>query len=158
MKVFSLALITCFVVSIDAQETLQYENLLKKYVTGYPNNISQGNTECAKLENCLNPIQKNANFTNSINGCGFKSGDFVPEYDFGQCCNLHDYCFRKCSNLTFETCNSAFENCMNDVCSQKSWFNKIYCKSLQNIYSESVESSVGCKAFQNSVASQCSCH
>ncbi|KAM0812041.1 hypothetical protein AB5N19_14358 [Seiridium cardinale] len=70
------------------------------------------------------------------NGCGSGStSSWIPQLDFGTCCDNHDFCYDNCQSGTveechneycspgeFERCNDKFYDCMHDTaCSQYSW-------------------------------------
>ncbi|KAF7552337.1 hypothetical protein G7Z17_g4405 [Cylindrodendrum hubeiense] len=50
---------------------------------------------------------------NNPNGCGSDNGigSYVPDWNYGTCCDGHDNCYDECSE-TFETCNDVFLTCM----------------------------------------------
>lgn len=116
-------------------------------------------TSCSKINNCINISEADMSRTVELNGCGpsYLPFDVVPDLDFEKCCNLHDFCYKKCdSNFTFGRCNDAFNSCMSNVCSTKSFFAKIFCNSVRYLYYKATETEAGCKAYRNH-GDQCKC-
>ena len=159
-------LLVCAVIA--SPELISLENSLKQYVPGYPFNITSNypQTSCLKLDACNaynntgNTLQTKPNITlPSPNGCGPRSiGVKVPQFDFGNCCNMHDYCYQKCdSHVTFEMCNSAFVSCMNDVCNSKGFFEKFFCRVAADVYGKATSGDLGCAAYKYNASDYCQC-
>ncbi|KXJ85862.1 hypothetical protein Micbo1qcDRAFT_180409 [Microdochium bolleyi] len=113
----------------------------------------------------------------TANGCGSGStSSWIPQLEFGQCCDNHDYCYANCasgpaehcaqSNLIycyqgqFENCNVAFYNCMQDtVCAKYSWWSSPIkrgaCKFSATFYAAVVSTFLGGNAFKDTTARQC---
>jgi hypothetical protein len=59
------------------------------------------------------------------NGCGSNNGmgSFVPDFNWGHCCNVHDNCYDDCTK-SFQGCNTDFLGCMYDQCrADVKWWN-----------------------------------
>lgn len=157
-----------YMISSVMADQSSLENDSKKYLPGYSFNkdAPYSQTSCLKLDQCdahsdsKKHLQTKPNTTAPTpNGCGPRSIDIpVPQFDFGACCNMHDYCYSKCdSHVTFELCNNAFASCMNDVCNGEKFLEKSLCNFVANVYSKSVTNDVGCAAYRNNAGAYCQC-
>jgi hypothetical protein len=109
-----------------------------------------------------------------FNGCGSGSTSaWIPQLNFGTCCDNHDYCYdncqsgqvelcnnQYCSPGEWERCNSAFYDCMhNTACPQYSWFwhpvDRAECEAEALFYVGVVMTSLGAKAFQEATSDRC---
>jgi len=97
------------------------------------------------------------------NGCGPANGfDFVPDWNFGGCCNDHDNCFDDCDNKTFERCNLDFLGCMAAACVRdySRWYNSWLqpgCLGMAGFYFAAVSSWKGKEAFNTANSERCEC-
>ncbi|EJD34849.1 hypothetical protein AURDEDRAFT_188920 [Auricularia subglabra TFB-10046 SS5] len=97
------------------------------------------------------------------NGCGSGAmSSFIPQFNFGECCNRHDDCFDNCYWKSFEQCNDEFTKCMvNDVCGRISWWHfidKLNCKAAGYFYGWVVSSWPGRIAFYSANSDRCQCN
>ncbi len=98
------------------------------------------------------------------NGCGPANGfDFVPDWNFGGCCNDHDNCFDDCDNKTFERCNLDFLWCMGAACVRdySRWYNSWLqpgCLGMAGFYYAAVSSWKGKEAFNTANGERCECY
>lgn len=114
------------------------------------------------------------------NGCGSGStAGWIPQLNFGHCCDLHDYCFdncyggnprEKCTDdyckpSSWEGCNSAFYNCLHgSICSQYSWvwftIKRAACECAASFYAWVVTTHFGADAFKEANSERCDayCH
>lgn len=155
--------ICTFMTFVTCQNELNY---LKKYLPGYPFpvNATYPSTSCQKLDACGPNNHTEMKFKQNlttivVNGCGPRSVDIpVPQFDFGACCNMHDYCYSLCnSHLTFEECNGAFSACMQDVCNGKNSLEREFCNAAARVYSQATTTDVACTAFRNNATNICKC-
>ncbi|KAF7531367.1 hypothetical protein G7054_g8938 [Neopestalotiopsis clavispora] len=109
------------------------------------------------------------------NGCGSGStAGWIPQLNFGHCCDLHDYCFDNCyggnprekctddycSPSSWEGCNSAFYNCLHgSICSQYSWIwftiRRAACECAASFYAWVVTTHFGADAFKEANSERC---
>jgi len=107
------------------------------------------------------------------NGCGTGStAGWIPQLDFGQCCDMHDYCYDNCQGGQVELCNSeycspgywegcngAFLECMLDTaCSNYPWYNPIgrgACELAAAFYFTVVSTPIGVYAFEEATEERC---
>ncbi|KAK7937653.1 uncharacterized protein PG986_014521 [Apiospora aurea] len=104
----------------------------------------------------------------SSNGCGSGStAAWIPQLNFGQCCDFHDYCYDNCRTGDnelchsqycypgeWERCNSAFYNCMHQTaCPQFSWWGhalrRVLCEEEALFYAWVVTTYKGSDAFRD---------
>lgn len=106
-------------------------------------------------------------------GCGSGAiGKYIPNLEFGGCCNYHDYCYancatglvEKCDSIfcgagQFEWCNAAFYACMMNVCEKYPWyFSPILragCEWMGGFYTGVVSTSLGGNAFKSTTSRRC---
>lgn len=101
-----------------------------------------------------------------VNGCGPNNGvDWVPDFNFGQCCNEHDLCFDNCDRA-FEPCNLDFWDCNLRQCDRdfervwyKPWNYPLYrgCATLASVYFVAVSLPSGADVFDKATADLCIC-
>ncbi|KAK7918462.1 salivary secreted peptide [Apiospora marii] len=110
----------------------------------------------------------------TYNGCGSGStSSWIPQLNFGHCCDMHDYCYDNCQGGqvelcheqycapgTWEKCNSAFYDCMhNTACPQYSWFwspiRRALCEKEAQFYAWVVTTYKGAEAFRDAAADRC---
>jgi hypothetical protein len=108
------------------------------------------------------------------NGCGSGStAAWIPQLNFGSCCNMHDYCYDNCQGGTkelcnsqyctageWERCNSAFYDCMhNTACPDYSWFwhpvDRAKCELEALFYVGVVMTYKGSDAFKEATSDRC---
>jgi hypothetical protein len=108
------------------------------------------------------------------NGCGSGSTSaWIPQLNFGTCCNMHDYCYdncqsgqvelctsQYCSPGEWERCNSAFYDCMHSTaCPQYSWFwhpiDRAECEAEAVFYAWVVSTYLGADAFKEANSDRC---
>ncbi|KAK4105554.1 hypothetical protein N658DRAFT_556011 [Parathielavia hyrcaniae] len=86
------------------------------------------------------------------NGCGADNGmgSFVPNFNWGHCCDAHDNCYDDCSR-SFQGCNNDFLGCMYDQCQADvrwwNWWLFPGCIATANFYWASVSGPFGIDAF-----------
>lgn len=161
-RIFVL-LILGFIVSVLADN--QNEDMLKRYLPGYPfGQDSYPNTSCSKLASCDAKAGKLLAPKPNVsplppNGCGPHFSNIkVPQFDFGSCCNMHDYCYGQCnSHVTFELCNQAFISCMNDVCNGENFIEKWFCNLAAKSYGNIVSSDAACAVYTGKASDYCIC-
>ncbi|PSK42215.1 hypothetical protein B9Z65_4129 [Elsinoe australis] len=110
----------------------------------------------------------------SSNGCGSgPTRDLIPQFNFGTCCDHHDFCYDNCKGGqvescdnqycapgTFEGCNDSFYSCLKDTaCTAFGWFfvpgQRLTCEGLAWLYYKVVQSDSAVKAFQDATAERC---
>ncbi|KAK3937759.1 phospholipase A2 [Diplogelasinospora grovesii] len=99
--------------------------------------------------------------TPTANGCGTDTGAgyFVPELDFHDCCDGHDFCYDDCSK-GFGPCNDVFHTCMLNKCTAEygsSGIKHWACEKAANTYYYAVSSSKGVDAFNAATKDYCDC-
>ncbi|TPX12355.1 uncharacterized protein E0L32_007002 [Thyridium curvatum] len=97
----------------------------------------------------------------AANGCGSGAlGKLVPNWNFGSCCDAHDYCFDNCDRA-FEGCNLDFLGCMSKKCWSvaKSWTFWLApaCFGMADLYAGIVSGPLGMVAFQSANSDRCTC-
>ncbi|KZV96551.1 hypothetical protein EXIGLDRAFT_732982 [Exidia glandulosa HHB12029] len=97
------------------------------------------------------------------NGCGSgATSQWIPQFNFGGCCNDHDNCFDNCENGSFEGCNDVFTNCMvSGICGQIAWYHpidKVNCKIAGYFYGWVVSTWLGQLAFYSANTDRCQCN
>lgn len=115
--------------------------------------------------------------TMQYNGCGSGStAEWIPQFNFGQCCDMHDYCYDNCQGGQvelcnnqycapgyWEGCNSAFKDCMMDTaCTYFSWFwhpiERAGCELAAEFYAGVVTTYLGANAFRDATSERCKCY
>ncbi|SMR45717.1 unnamed protein product [Zymoseptoria tritici ST99CH_1E4] len=99
----------------------------------------------------------------TINGCGSeKYHHYVPEFNFGPCCDQHDFCFDDCGAPSLSSCNNTFGMCMEYACDSRysSGIKKLLrapCRGAARIYLDYVSGSVGVYYFNKYTQERCYC-
>lgn len=95
------------------------------------------------------------------NGCGSgATASFIPNWNFGDCCNAHDFCYDDCGR-TWEGCNFDFLGCMYskcwDVADSWTFWLAPACFGMADLYAGVVSSVAGAIAFRGSNSDRCHC-
>ena len=99
------------------------------------------------------------------NGCGPDGAwysKFVPNLDFGGCCNTHDRCYDSCPEY-FEKCNGDFHSCMINSCNDDydHWYSSWLlpgCYAAADLYFIAVSTDTAQTHFQDGSKQLCNCN
>ncbi|KAK4128713.1 hypothetical protein N657DRAFT_696066 [Parathielavia appendiculata] len=87
-----------------------------------------GEPELARMRRLIRPVfaqPRPGRQPENPNGCGSNNGmgGFMPDFNWGHCCDLHDNCYHDCSE-SFQICNNDFLGCMYNQCrADVTWWN-----------------------------------